>query len=157
MVTRNKFQNEYPHAGATCNLHCYLALSAWCMWTDAHFYMSEKNAAIIMLKILGITIQNFIAFATRCLVFVYPWYTVLINGLVKAWAFLNASLPYDCNWNVMLNSWSSDYPLILCRCSKSSHSPAMLQRQCLKFNQWLIVNPVCGNHWLSTHIWLNDV
>jgi len=120
-------------------LHCYLTLSAWYMWTDAHFCMSEKNTAIIMLKILGITIQNFIAFATRCQVFVYPWYTVLINKLVKAWAFLTANLPYVCNWNVVLNSWSSDYPLILCRDSKSSHLSAMLH-QYLKFNQWLIVN-----------------
>jgi len=92
-----------------------------------------------MLKILGITIQNLVAFATRCLVFVYPWYTVLVNRLVKACTFLSANLPYDCNWNVMFNRWSSNYLLILCRDSKSSHSPAMWH-QCLKFNQWLIVN-----------------
>jgi len=96
-----------------------------------------------MLKILGITIQNLVAFATKCLVFLYPWYTVLINRLVKALTFLIANLPYDCNWNVMLNSWSSDYLLILFGDSKSSHSSAVLH-QCLKFNHWLIVNP---------HVW----
>jgi hypothetical protein len=44
----------------------------------------RKKTAIIMLKILGTTIQNLAAFATKHLGFVYPRCTVLINRLINA-------------------------------------------------------------------------
>jgi hypothetical protein len=30
-------------SGLTSQLHCYLTLSAGCMWTDTHFYMKDKK------------------------------------------------------------------------------------------------------------------
>jgi hypothetical protein len=63
-----------------CEPHHHQSLPAQCMTLIHILVCKDAKTAKVMVKMLGTTVQNLVAWATRCLRFVHPWSIVTCSA-----------------------------------------------------------------------------
>jgi len=101
MVIWNSSTQRTHNSIVTSKSHCYLALSPWCLWTDTHVCLLGGKSAVVLLKILDISVQNTVTQVNRCLEFCLP----LLYWIMRI-RILTLKTNY-CNYYLVLHIWDS--------------------------------------------------